>query len=51
MNNRLNHEIRVKICKEDLEKVQKRATSCGMNLSDYVRYVLLRTSIKVTIQE
>jgi len=51
MNNRFNHELRVKVCKEDLEKIRKRAISCGFNLSDYVRYVLLRTSIKVTIQE
>lgn len=44
-----NHEIRVRLSAEELDKIKKKAESCGMNISSYLRFLGLR--IKQEIEE
>ncbi len=42
-----NHDVRVKLSKEERELLTKRAERIGLNLSTYLRYIALNTSVKV----
>ena len=46
-----NHEIRVKLNVEELEKIKRKAKASGMSMSGYLRYLGLNTTIKVIIEE
>lgn len=46
-----NHEIRVKLSNDELERIKRKAEAVGMKLSTYLRYLGLNTQIKVTIGE
>jgi len=46
-----NHEIRVKLSKEEYEKVKKKCSLAGMPMSSYLRYLALKSTIRVTLEE
>ena len=46
-----NHEIRVGVSKEELEKIRKKAETASMNNSSFLRYLGLNCKVKVTIEE
>jgi len=46
-----NHEVRVSVSKEELEKIQKKAKAVGMNQTSFLRYLGLNCKVKVIIEE
>jgi predicted DNA binding CopG/RHH family protein len=42
-----NHEIRIKICKDELDSIQKKAKACGLSVSAYMRMVCLKSQVSI----
>ena len=45
-----NHEIRVGVSKEELEKIKEKAETASMNTSSFLRYLGLNCSVSVKIE-
>lgn len=43
---RMNHSIIIRLTAEQLEKVKKKSERVGMSISDFTRFLLLKTNIK-----
>lgn len=46
-----NHEIRIKLSKEEYEAVKKKSQKTGMPISSLVRFLLLNSNISVSLSE
>ncbi len=44
-----NHELRIRITSEQLQKIKNKAELLGMSVSDFVRFVCLQSKIDVEI--
>lgn len=41
-----NHSIVIRLTKEQLDKVKSKAERVGMSISDFIRFLALKTNIK-----
>lgn len=41
-----NHSIVIRLSKEQLEKIKVKAERVGMSISDFIRFLALKTNIK-----
>lgn len=46
-----NHEIRVGVSEEELEKIKKKAEATSMSKAAFLRYLGLNCLVKVVIEE
>lgn len=46
-----NHEIRIKVSIEELEKIKGKARELGMNPSAFLRFLGLKSTISVSSEE
>jgi len=46
-----NHEIRIKVNREEQEKIRKKAAQLGMNPSTFLRLLALKSSITIETEE
>jgi predicted DNA binding CopG/RHH family protein len=42
-----NHEIRIKLSQEDLERIENKAEACSLSVSAYVRMVALKSQVEI----
>jgi len=46
-----NYEARIKLSREEHEKIKKKADKLGMSLSGFGRFLLLSSTIKATTEQ
>lgn len=46
-----NHELRVKLSKEELEMIKKKSDRLGMKPSPFLRFLGLKSTISVSLEE
>ena len=46
-----NHEIRIKVSKEELEVIKKKANKVSMTISSLLRYMGLNSNLVVSLEE
>ncbi len=46
-----NHDIKVKLSKEEFNTIRKKAEEADMSMSALARYLLLKSKIKVSVEE
>jgi len=44
------HDIRFKVSKEEYDKIKKKCDQSGLTISAFMRYLALKSTIKVTIE-
>jgi len=46
-----NHEIRIKLDKEELETIKQKASKAGMTISGLIRFLALNSTVSVSLAE
>ena len=50
MMTKKTHDIRFKVSKEEFDKIKMKCKQSGLTISAFMRYLALRSTIKVTIE-
>jgi predicted DNA binding CopG/RHH family protein len=43
-----NHQVPVKLSKEELETIERKAVAMGMPISSFMRFISLKANVEVT---
>ena len=46
-----NHEIRIKVSEEEMEKIKRKAQEVGMGVSSFLRFLAVKSKINVETEE
>jgi hypothetical protein len=46
-----NHEVRIKLSEEEFKKIKEKADKVNMKISSLLRYLGLKTNLKVTLED